>query len=125
VNYDRFYKNYITLINLNSLTFVVSGKLSPYLLNKVPATINSQLKFDNTYPNLVNPIKQIKMKNSEIEKPKFAIRDDDSDYISDSMMIQNNQNKSKDIDKLLLNENTIEDSEENRNFDLFAHILEG
>jgi hypothetical protein len=40
-------------------------------------------------------------------------------------MIQNNQNKSKDIDKLLLNENTIEDSEENRNFDLFAHILEG
>ena len=65
------------------------------------------------------------MKNSEIEEPKFAISDDVSDYISDSIMIQNNQNKSNEPDNLLINEDNIEDQKNNRTFDPFAHILEG
>lgn len=65
------------------------------------------------------------MKKSEIEKPKSATRVDDTDDISNSMITQNNQNKSNEPDNLLLNENTIEDPDNNKTFDPFEHILEG
>ena len=65
------------------------------------------------------------MKKFEIEKPEFTIGDDDTDPIFNSMMTQNNQNKSNDTENPLLNENTVEDPDNNTTFDPFAHILEG
>ena len=125
VNYDRFYKNYITHKNINSLIFAIPRKLSPTDLKRDRAIINSKLKSDKTYLNFVNTLNQIKMKKFEIEKPKFTIIVDITDYISNSMMIQNNQNILIETDNILLNESPVEDPEDNRTFDLFAHILEG
>jgi hypothetical protein len=65
------------------------------------------------------------MKKFEIEKPEFTIGDDDTDPIFNSMMTQNNQNKPNEPDNLLLNDSSVEDPENKRTFDPFAHILEG
>jgi hypothetical protein len=65
------------------------------------------------------------MKKSEIEKPEFTIGEDVNDPISNSMITQNNQNKSNEPDNLLINENPSEDPDNNSTFDPFAHILEG
>lgn len=65
------------------------------------------------------------MKKSEIEKPINPLLVNSSVYVSNSMIIKNNYNKLNDTENLLLNENTINGSDTNKLFDVFAHILEG
>ena len=65
------------------------------------------------------------MKKSEIEKPTSIIGEEATDPIPNSMMTQNYQNESDDIENILLPDTSFEDADNNRNFDPFAHILEG
>jgi len=65
------------------------------------------------------------MKNSETVKPKFHFLVDVRDYLSTSMIIKNNHNKSNDSDHEMLFDKSIITSEKIKPFDLFAHILEG
>jgi len=65
------------------------------------------------------------MKNSETEKPTFHFLVDVRDYLSTSMIIKNNHNKTNDSDQEMLSNKPISLSEKNIKFDLFAHILEG
>jgi len=64
------------------------------------------------------------MKNSENEKPKFPFLVDVRDYLSNSMLMKNNHNKSNDGESNVLFKKSAEKSD-NIPFDLFAHILEG
>ena len=65
------------------------------------------------------------MKNSETEKPKFPFLVDVRDYLSTSMIIKNNHNKSNDSETKMLFDKSISMNDKNNTFDLFAHILEG
>ena len=65
------------------------------------------------------------MKKSEIEKPTSTIREEATDPIPNSMMTQNDQNESDDTENILLPDTSVEDADNNRNFDPYAHILEG
>ena len=64
------------------------------------------------------------MKNSENEKPKFPFLVEVRDYLSNSMLMKNNHNKSNDAENNVLFKKSAEKSD-NIPFDLFAHILEG
>jgi|GEM_PF-1566104 len=65
------------------------------------------------------------MKNLETVKSKFLFLADVRDYLSTSMIIKNNHNKSNDSEHEMLFDKSISTSEKNKPFDLFAHILEG
>jgi len=65
------------------------------------------------------------MKKSEITKQKFPFLVDVRDYLSSSMIMKSNQNKSNDPEKKVFSDITPENSDNKKSFDLFAHILEG
>jgi hypothetical protein len=65
------------------------------------------------------------MKNSEIARPKFPFLVDERDYLSNSMKTNSNHSNLNDADKKVIFNKTDENSDQNRPFDLFAHILEG
>jgi len=65
------------------------------------------------------------MKNLETVKSKFLFLADVRDYLSTSMIIKNNHNKSNDSEHEMLFDKPISTSEKIKPFDLFAHILEG
>lgn len=65
------------------------------------------------------------MKNSEIARPKFPFLVDVRDYLSNSMNLKNNRSNQNDLRRNNSIRNTVEHSDNNRPFDLFAHILEG
>lgn len=64
------------------------------------------------------------MKNSENEKQEFPFFVDVRDYLSNSMLMKNNHNKSNDAENNVLFKKTDEKTD-SIPFDLFAHILEG
>ena len=65
------------------------------------------------------------MKNSEIEKPKFPFLVDVRDYLSNSMILKKNHSNPNDSEDEVSFDKTFQGLEKNKNFDLFAHILEG